>query len=159
MIAVSNERLLPDECLIELGQLVSMWAALENALFLYLAKLSGYDDALSDETPFIIFNHLSFPQRLDILGALCDKLMHRYKNLHNYKQTLSLLRNAQSARNRYIHNNISYNKEQEKYFIATGSARGKVKVSIEETSPQEIKEASKTIKEALRSLHFLVTKQ
>jgi hypothetical protein len=70
-----------------------------------IAKLAGFNH-LDDPKWFIIVNHASVPQRLDMLGCLCEQLVDEFPNLSQYKNVLARLREAQSARNRYTHNSM-----------------------------------------------------
>ena len=70
----------PDEFLIEIGRVSALWASLESFLNVCLGKLAGFND-LNDPKPFILITHSSFPQRLDILGALCEQLEPEFSSV------------------------------------------------------------------------------
>lgn len=146
---------LPDEYLVELGRVTALWASLESFLNLCLGKLAGFD-ALTDKTPFILVSHASFPQRLDMLGALCEELKDQHPNLAAHKDVVAKLKAAQSARNRFSHNGISFNPEKSGYFLAQGSARGKVKTAVTAVNAEEIHHAAKEIHLANLALYKLV---
>jgi hypothetical protein len=98
---------LPDEYLVELGRVSALWASLESLLNALIGKLAGFD-ALDDATPFILVAHSSFPQRLDMLGALCEGLQSEHPHLADYREVISRLRSAQTSRNKFAHNGISF---------------------------------------------------
>jgi hypothetical protein len=146
---------LPDAYLIELGRVTALWASLETFLNVCIGQLAGFNST-KDTTPFILVNHASFPQRLDMLGALCEELKEEYPHLAHHKEVLLKLKSAQSARNRYSHNGISFDPDKKGYFLAQGSARGKVKTTVTPVSSGEIHEASKEVHLALLALYKLV---
>jgi len=149
---------LPHEYLVELGRVTALWASLESFLNLCLSKLAGFDP-LTDATPFILVNHASFPQRLDMLGALCEELKDRHPNLAEHKDVVAKLKAAQSARNRFSHNGISSDPEKSGYFLAQGSARGKVKTAVTAVTSEEIHQAAKEIHLANLALYKMVLKR
>ncbi|MDE2030024.1 MAG: hypothetical protein KGI97_05600, partial [Alphaproteobacteria bacterium] len=71
---------LPDEYLVEIGRVSAIWVGLESLLNSCLGKLAGFND-IADPKPFILLNHASLPQRLDMLGALCEQLVTHYPEL------------------------------------------------------------------------------
>lgn len=145
---------LPDEYLIEIGRVSTLWAALESLLNLCIGKLAGFN--LGDPTPFILINHSSFPQRLDIFSTLCEQLHHEAKQLSDYKVVISQLKSAQSKRNIYAHNGMSYNEKTGKAEMAVGSARGKLKVEVNSIDIADIRRATMEIDEATYALYKLV---
>lgn len=148
---------LPNEFLIEIGRLSSLWGTLEYALNISIGKLAGFND-LFDTTPFILTVHSSFPQRLDILGALCEQKLPQFPHLKNYKEVISKIRSAQALRNRFVHNGIGKNPDTGKFEIYVGSARQSLKTSISEITSTEIHNACKDVHEASLALHELITK-
>lgn len=146
---------LPDQFLIELGRLTVLWAALESLLMLSLGKLAGFNDT-DNPIPFILVAHASFPQRLDMLGALCEQHAPQHTHLAEYGDVLKLLRAAQKARNRFIHNGLVPSSETGQVEIAIGSARGSLKVSVAPVEPADIRKACKDVHEAQRALAYLV---
>jgi hypothetical protein len=149
---------LPNEYLVEIGRVAAMWAALEGLLNMCLGKLAGFND-IYDPKALIIMKHSSFPQRLDILGALCEQLVGDFNNLKGYKQTIALMRKAQKARNKYMHNAIVSNPSTGRTQMPQMSARGKLKVQIENVEIADIKRATIEIDDAQRSLYKLVLGQ
>ena len=148
----------PDEFLTEIGRIGALWACLESLLNTCLGKLAGFND-LNDPKAFILITHSTFPQRLDILGALCEQLEHEFPALADYKKVISQLRNAQATRNRFMHNGGSYDAQKHCLLMAIGSARGKLKTAVESVSLEDIKRASIEIDEANRGLYKLVFKR
>jgi hypothetical protein len=147
---------IPDEFLIELGRISALWTSLEWMMETYIGKLAGFND-LSDPKPFILLRHTSFPQKLDILSALCEKLVPYFSNLSGYEDVVSQIRTAQKSRNRFIHNSVGFDAETKKATLSVGSARGTVKTSIEDIDILDIRATSIEIHETMRNLHRLVT--
>lgn len=147
---------LPDEYLIELGRVIAAWGALEGQLDTYLGKLAGFND-LTDPRPFILVKHSSFPQKLDVLSALCEQLGSEHSQLRGYKSAVGKLRAAQAERNRYLHNGLSVDPETGQVVMAIGSARGRLKVAVEAVDVVDIKRASMEIHKAMLELHRLIT--
>lgn len=149
---------LPDDYLIELGRVAALWATLETFLNMCIGKLAGFND-INDAKPFILITHSSFPQRLDMLAALCEQLADEFSNLKHYKTVVSQLRDAQKLRNDFMHYGMSVNPESGQVQMAIGSARGTVKVSIKSIGLQDIRRASIAIHEAELALYKLVLKR
>jgi len=146
---------LPDDYLMEIGRVSSLWASLESLLNLCIGKLVGFND-MYDPKAFILINHSSFPQRVDILSTLCEQSHHQNKQLSAYKEIVSRLKSAQKMRNKYAHNGMSPNPESGKIEMAVGSARGKLKVGVEAVDISDIRRASIEISEANDALLKLV---
>jgi hypothetical protein len=145
----------PDEFLIEIGRVAALWACLESFLNICLGKLAGFNDR-NDPKPFILITHASFPQRLDMLGALCEHLKAEFPNLAVYKKVITKLKSAQTLRNRYMHYGVSYDSRTRCLEMAIGSARGKVKTAVESVAIEDIRRVSIEINEAYRALYKLV---
>jgi hypothetical protein len=146
---------LPDNYLIEIGRISALWGSLESFLNICIGKLAGFDD-LNDPKHFILVTHTSFPQRIDILGALCEQLAPEFPSLANYSSLISLLKSAQKLRNTFAHNQISRNTETGKVEMAVGSARGRLDVGVRAVELHDIRRASTAINEANRALYKLV---
>ena len=73
---------LPDEYLIEIGRVSVEWALLESALDLCLIKLAGKE--ILETRSSIIFNHMAFPMKLDVMGALVSELLPAYPGLAGF---------------------------------------------------------------------------
>lgn len=149
---------LPDNWLAELGRIATLWGCLEALLNHVLGKLAKFDD-LGDPTPFIIFSHASFPQRLDIFAALCDQLVQNFPHLGNYPSVVTALRTAQTSRNRFMHHPITFDPDSGQFKMAQGSARGKLKTKVEQISIIDLRRAIIDINEAHRVLYTLVFKR
>jgi hypothetical protein len=121
---------LPDDYLIELGRITSLWELLDSFLETCLGKLAGYND-MNDPTPFILLAHTNFPQRLDMLGALCEHLAPMFPDLVGYPQVLSSIKAAQKLRNKFVHNSMGLDEEKGEVRMGLGSARGTLKFSSE----------------------------
>lgn len=149
---------LPDNYLIEIGRVSALWASLETFLNTCIGKLAGFDD-ITDPKPFILVTHSSFPQRLDMLSALCEQLVPEHPHLADYESVISKLRAAQRRRNTYAHHGISHNPASSAFELATGSARGKLNVKVEPVKVEDIRRAIVEINEAVRALYKLVLKR
>ncbi|QLY24902.1 hypothetical protein [Bdellovibrio sp. KM01] len=147
----------PDSFLIEIGRLSALWESLETALNFSIGKLAGFED-LTDPIPFILTAHSSFPQRLDILGTLCERHSQHYHHLKSFKDVISKIKSAQSLRNKFVHNGIAYDPETGSYKLAIASARQTLKTSISEITPETIHNACKEVHLASLALHELITK-
>jgi len=146
---------LPDGYLLELGRIAALWAILESFLNLCIRKLAGFND-LNDPKAFILVTHSSFPQRLDILGALCEQLVNESPNLKGYEAVIRQLRKAQKLRNDFMHYGMSTNPESRQIEMAKGTARGALKVGVEKVELADLRRASMAIHEAQLGLYKLV---
>lgn len=146
---------LPNDYLIEIGRLTALWSSLESLLNLCLGKLAGFND-MGDPKPFILVNHSSFPQRLDMLGALCEHLLPDFSTLSSYKSVISGLRTAQRERNKFTHNAIAPGETADEMIIARGSARGSLKTDVRRVTVADIRRSVISISEAQAGLYKLV---
>jgi len=146
---------LPDNYLLEIGRIASLWAILESFLNLCIGKLAGFND-LSDPKAFILVTHASFPQRLDILSALCEQLVSEFPNLQGYEIVVRQLRQAQKLRNDYMHYGMTENQESGEIEMAKGTARGTLKVGVEKVDLADLRRASMSIHQAQLALYKLV---
>ncbi len=137
--------------------MTSLWASFENFLNTCIGKLAGFDD-LYDPKAYILVTHGSFPQRLNILSALCEQLFPEYPNLEPYKSVIEKIKRAQNERNKFAHNSFSLNSETGKMHMPLGSARGSLKVRVENISIADIRKATIAIDEAQIALYNLVLK-
>lgn len=147
---------LPDEYLIEIGRLSCLWNALETALDFGIRKLSGFND-FNDPVPFILTAHSSFPQRLDVLGTLCELHLPLHPQLDKFKSVISKIKKVQSSRNKYIHNGIAWDPEASCFKLAMASARQTLKASVTEVRVEEIHDVCKEIHLVHLELHELIT--
>jgi len=74
-----------------------------------------------------------------------------------YPETIVELKKAQKLRNRYLHNGMTINEQTGKIEMGVGTARGKLKTSVEVVTLDELKIVPIEINSALRSLHHLIT--
>lgn len=149
---------LPDAYLLEVGRVAALWASLESFLNLCIGKLAGFND-LNDPKAFILVTHSSFPQRLDILSALCEQLVQEFQNLKGYEGVVQKLRQAQKLRNDFMHYGMAENPESGHVEMAKGTARGTVKVGVERITVADLRRASMAIHESQLSLYKLVLNQ
>lgn len=149
---------LPNEFLLELGRLTSLWTSIEDQIIVSIGKLAGYD-RLTDMRPFILVKHSSFQQKLDILSSLCEHLVGQFPRLRDYKKVISEIKAVQSSRNLYVHNSLVLNEDGKTVELVLGSARGKLKTSIEPVHLEDIQKVSLDISRTLRNLHRLITGQ
>lgn len=146
---------LPDTYLVELGRVTASWATMESFLNLCIGKLAGFND-LNDPKPFILVTHSSFPQRLDILAALCEQLVKEFPSLKGYPDVVQQLRQAQKLRNDYMHYGMTLNEESTQVEMAKGTARGTLKVGVEVVTIADIRRATVLIHKAYLALYELV---
>lgn len=149
---------LPDQYLLEIGRVAALWAILESSLNLCIGKLAGFND-LNDPKPFILVTHSSFPQRLDILSALCEQLVQEFPSLKGYRAVIQQLRQAQRLRNDLMHYGMSENPESGQVEMAKGTARGTLKLGVEKVTIADLRRASMAIHEAQLALYKLVLRK
>ncbi|ALS66595.1 MULTISPECIES: hypothetical protein [Pandoraea] len=145
----------PDDYLMELGRMVSVWGSLESTIAMAIAKLAGYDSPL-DLRALTMVAHSNFQQRVDIVSALCVQLVNDFSHLRTYEGVVKKIRAAQSARNKYAHNALTVNDDGQ-VTISYMSARGVLKTSVELVRLADIKEATAKVHEASVALYALVT--
>lgn len=148
---------LPDEYLIELGRITTLWECLDSFLEVCLGKLAWHGD-MADPTPFIMLAHTNFPQRLDMLGALCERLVRTYPELAGYQGVISSIRAAQKLRNKFVHNGMAPDEKGE-IRMGLGSARGTLKFSNEAVKLTDLRKATMVIHQAQLDLYALVLKR
>jgi hypothetical protein len=146
-----------DSILTEVGRIALLWSTLEYSLNLCVGKLAGFD-AINDPKHFILFTHVSFPQRLDMLSTLCEQLSASFPNLKDYKDVVSSLKSAQKLRTEFMHNGMFANSESGNLEMPVVSARGSLKRELKRVDLTDIRRASVAIHEAHLALHKLVLK-
>jgi hypothetical protein len=149
---------LPDDYLIEIGRVGALWGGLETLLNICIGKLAGFND-LMDPKPFVLVNHASFPQKLDMLGSLCEILTPSFPELAGHGAVIAALRSAQKLRNLYMHHGLTLNPDTGKMEMGIGSARGKLSFKVEEISLEDIRRAAIAVSEAQRALYKLVLRR
>lgn len=153
---IAKDYPIPDKYLIEIGRVSALWASLESSLNMALGKLAGFND-LTHPAPFVLLTHASFPQRIDMLSSFCVLLSPAFPNLTKYQEVIAKLREAQKLRNRFAHNGLDYNSEDNSCRMVILSARGKIKAETVAVTIEDIRKASEYIHLAMLSLHELVT--
>ncbi len=148
---------LPDDYLRELGRVAALWTHLESLLNICIGKLAGFE--LNDSKWFIFVAHSSFPQRLDIFGALCEQLLPKFAELKDYKDVVGLLKSAQTARNRLLHHGMAIDANSGIGQTAVGSARGALKVEVENVDVASIRRGAIAVYEGTAALYKLVLKR
>jgi len=148
---------LPDDYLKEIGRVAALWASLESFLNLCIAKLAGFND-LNDPTWFILVTHSSFPQRLDILSALCEHLANSHPTLKDHKAVVERLRHAAKLRNDFMHHGM-HQEESGDVVMTKGTARGRLKLRVEKIAIADLRRASMAIHEAELQLYKLVLRK
>jgi hypothetical protein len=144
---------LPDAFLIAIGKICVQWSMLEYVVEMAITKLVDLD--IWDQRSKIVFAHMSWPQKTDILGALTDTLEDDYARLRGYRQTVApLLKKAQEARNQVIHG--FYGVEDGKVQRTRATARGKLKLEMEEITVSQIEAGLKDIHDAIAAVYNLV---
>lgn len=147
----------PNEYLLELGRVTTLWGTLESSVNIAISKFAGYEVIL-DYRAVIMVASSNFQQKIDIIGALCEQLAPQYPKVKNYKTVVAKLQSAQKARNKYAHNPITTDEETGKVMLSFASARGgSLKATVEEVKLHSIKEVTVKIHEAMCALHTLVT--
>ncbi|MCY0389933.1 hypothetical protein OVY01_22600 [Robbsia sp. Bb-Pol-6] len=146
---------IPDEYLLELGRMISMWGTLESGTAFAISKLAGYDSPM-DPRGLTMVAHSNFQQRVDIVSSLCGQLADEFPHLKDYEKAIKMIKAAQTGRNKYAHNALSVD-EDGLVKIAFMSARGTFKTSVEVVRLSEIKEVTAKIHEAELALHNLIT--
>jgi hypothetical protein len=145
----------PDEVMLEIGRISVQWNSLENLLTICIGKLAGFD-VQKEPASFVMVNHSSFPQKIDIFSSLCELLCEDYPKLKDYKEAVSAIKIAQKRRNKYIHNTITHDKKSDIVHLSSGTARGKLKISITPLDLSDLKETIRDIHEANRLLTKIV---
>ncbi len=101
---------LPDEYLIELGRIFSLWGSLEQTINMAISKLAGYEETY-DWRAAVMTAHSNFTQRVDILSTLCDELKTEFPHLSECPKVVGKIKAVQSQRNHYAHGIITFDKE------------------------------------------------
>jgi hypothetical protein len=149
---------LPEPWLAEIGRVAVLWSTLEAHLDVCLSKLAGFD-AVGDFRPFVLLRHSSFPQKLDVLSALCAAMSPQFQALRAHKTVLAQLKTAQSGRNRFVHGGLTLNESTGEVELAHGTARGEIKTGVQPIELSDVKRASADIHLAMLALHEMVTGQ
>ena len=106
----------------------------------------------------VIFNHMAFPMKLDVMGALVSELLPNYPRLSTYRGVQQSLKRAQEGRNMVVHGRWAVDDTSGEVQVSRLSARGKLKASTTPFSVAEIRAVSDLIVKASQELFFLVAK-
>jgi hypothetical protein len=147
---------IPTEYLIEIGRVSTRWGILESTIDLCLMNLAGKD--ILDPRSLIIFNHMAFPMKIDVMGALVSQLQPTYPDLSGFPPVLQLLKQAQEQRNRVVHSKWGSDEPGGQVTISRLTARGKLKTSVTPISVEEVRAAADLITKAAHDLYILVVK-
>ena len=145
---------LPNYVLEELGRLSVVWATLENTLWVSIGKLLRLEDGHPISAIFI---HTNFPQKLDMLGFLCEEYMPHHELLESRK-VISKLRSAQKGRNKFLHNCIFHDRESDQIRIVCLSARGKLTGGAERITIADLRRVTAEIHDGTVMLRKLIFK-
>jgi hypothetical protein len=147
---------LPDAYLTELGRVSVRWSMLETWINFALIRLAGKD--IHEGRSLVIFNHMAFPQKLDVLGALVSELLVNSTScpwLAPYaKEVKPRLDEAQRKRNELIH--AKWGTENGQVTRSKITARGSLKIDISPVTVEEIRAVSDLIYEAADALNALI---
>ena len=146
----------PNDYLLELGRMTTIWGTLESTVNIAISKLAGYESAL-DFRALIMVAHSSFQQRVEIIGSLCEQLLPEHPSLRGYEAVIKKIQAAQKARNKYAHNAVIAHEETGDVTVSYATARGTLRTNTEPVQLADIKEATAKIHEAMCALHTLVT--
>jgi hypothetical protein len=147
---------IPNEYLTEIGRVTTRWAMLESVIDLCLMRLA--DKEVLDPRSLIIFNHMAFPMKLDVMGALVSELTPGYPALSGFPTVHQSLKQAQEKRNFIAHSKWGTDEKTGEVQISRLTARGKLKTSITPITVTEIKAAADLIAKAAQDLYVLVIK-
>jgi hypothetical protein len=147
---------LPDEYLIELGRILSLWGSLEKAINIGISKLAGYELTM-DWRSAVMTAHSNFMQRVDILSTLCDELQGEYPHLSEYPKVVGRIKSVQAQRNQFAHSPIYIDKETGRAMTGSLKARGKFKPSVTQVEIKDLQKISAEIHETILDLHHLIT--
>ena len=143
---------LPDAYLIGIGKVCVQWGNLEAVMELILTKLAGMD--IWDSRPKIMISHMAWPMRMDIFAAMADQLVADHPRLKDYQSVKLLLKKAQEGRNRVVHSHWGF--QDGKVTALRASARGKLKLSMDEITIEELDGILRDINVATAALYNLV---
>lgn len=124
----------PDEYLVRIGKIGVAWGSLEALVDLCIGKLAGF--AEHDVRSAIIAAHMSWPLKMDVLESLANALAPEFPRLAQFAKVRVLLKAAQDGRNRVSHGAWAY--ENGMLTKLKVSARGKLKVSVEPVTLDEL---------------------
>lgn len=130
---------IPEPYLVAMGKVNVAWGVLESVVDLAFARLAGYA-TVYDPRPVIVTAHMTWPLKMDVLGALADQLRKEHPELGQWETVAKpALRKAQEARNSIAHGH---------WMLVNGtvrrlhmSARGKLRASARPVPLSQIEAA------------------
>jgi hypothetical protein len=149
---------LPENVLVEIGRMHSLFSCMEKTLIISISKLAGFNN-IYDMRPMILLNHTSFQQKIDILSSLFEYLKEEFPNLSKYNEVISKLSEAQTQRNKYTHQSIVFDADTESLKLTTCSVRRKLKTDVKKICVEDIKRVILDIDDANKALYELVFKR
>jgi hypothetical protein len=143
----------PDEFLVAIGKVTARWNYLEQVLNMLLIHMLG--ESIVEERPHIVFAHMAFPQKMDVLSALAEQLIKGgYPWLAEHKSGIvSSIKQAQNKRNMIIHD--VWGTKGGKVVRASITARGSFKLSWTEVVIEDLNAAIQIIEDAQAALEGL----
>lgn len=147
---------IPDEYLRSIGMVTVRWNHLEQIINLFLIHLLGNE--IFDDRSHIVFAHMAFPQKVDVLSALVEKMvvLPQYSSLSNYKARVRpLLKAAQDGRNSIIH--AMWGMKDGITTRASITARGSLKFTWTVATLKEIEAVIQAIEDARVALSDLAS--
>jgi hypothetical protein len=142
---------LPDDYLIAIGKVCVQWGILEHFVELVLLKLAELPHDSTNGK--IIVNHMSWPQKMDIINSLVDQLLPQYPRLAGYdEQVVPLLKKAQEGRNRIIHG-FWATPQKSSVLLLRATARGKLKLYADEMTVTKIEAVLADINNAAAAIY------
>jgi len=146
---------LPDDYLKAIGSVVVSWNQLEIVMVVSLLNLLRHD--LKKVESHLIFPHIAFNQRIDIIAAVIratkdpsDPLVTRFE-----KWVLPQLRNMQTKRNDVIHS-LWTTESDGGVTTSQIAARGRLKLKTDKPSVAELEGLADEIVQATNNLHDLI---
>ena len=131
-----DPRNIPSEYLEAIGLMATATAQTENVLQQFIGGLLGIDMIQS----IALTTHLSFPLKDNIIRTLAEIDAPKVDELDKIDSLLDRAKNAIDKRNIALHNSLAVNPVTNDVFSYRQTARGKLAVSLQKISADEIKE-------------------
>jgi hypothetical protein len=149
------ENYIPEPYLTAIGMVCVNWGMLEAAVDLTVEKLAGFN--IYDSRGSIVMAHMTWPLKMDIIEALVNALLQDHPHLAKFSVVKPLLKKAQEGRNRIVHGH--WGEQNGKIHKLRVTARGKLKISMDEISVADIHAIAADIGRAGSTLLKLVLNQ